>query len=118
MNNWTFLPNNKDFYEVKHLHEVAYTASCSIFFRNLFRICQGLGLVVQGGIVEGKMFRVKNPGGNCPRGSFIRVNSSGGNCPGGKLFRSNYPEGKSLEGNFLGENFIGGSCPGGNIQGK
>ena len=120
INHWTFLPSNKDFYEVKHLHEVAYTAPCLIFFRNLFKIsklecvnspffrtpsinysevifqgkiplslvlrgisqgeggsgsCQGL--VVQRGIIQEKMFRVKSPGGNCPRGSFMGVN-----CPG------------------------------------
>ena len=28
----------KDFYEVKHLHEVPYTAPCLIFFRNLFKL--------------------------------------------------------------------------------
>ena len=80
--------------------------------------CQGLN--IQGGIILGKMFGVKSPGGNCPGGSFMGVS-----CPGGKLFRGNpesNPEGKSPEGNFLGENFIGGSCPrgscpGGNIQG-
>ena len=77
MSNWTFLLSNKDFYEVKHLHEVAYTAPCLIFFRNLFQICQGLELVVQGGFVQGKIFRVKSPEGNCPGGSFMGINSPG-----------------------------------------
>ena len=58
-------------------------------------------------VVQGKMFGVKSPGGNCPGGSFMEVNSPG--C--------NYPEGKSPEGNFLGQNFVGGSCPGGSCPG-
>ena len=121
-NHWTLLPSNKDFYEVKDLHEVAYATPYLIFFRNLFKIsklecvnspffrtpsinysrvifqgkiplslvprgiswgrggegggsCQGL--VVQGGIIQEKMFRVKSPGGNCPRGGVMGVN-----CPG------------------------------------
>ena len=91
----------------------------SKFIQNLSRV----RVSCSGRFVQEKMFRLKNPGGNCPGVSFIGVNKPGGNCRGGKLFRSNYPEGKSLEGNFLGENFIEGSCPGvncpgGNIQGK
>ena len=123
----------KDFYEVKHLHEVACKAPCLFFFRNLFKIskleCVNSPLFrtpsinYSGVIFQGKIsFGVKSPGVNCPEGSFMGVTCPWGNCPWGKLFRGNYPEGKSLKGNFPGGNFIGGSCPvsscpGGNTQG-
>ena len=38
INHWTFLTSNNDFYEVKHLQEVVYTAPCLVFFGNLFKI--------------------------------------------------------------------------------
>ena len=59
------------------------------------------GCIVQRGIIHGKMFGVKSPGGNCPGGSFMGVTCLGGNCPGRKLFRGNYLEGKSPEDSFL-----------------
>ena len=66
------------------------------------------GLVVQEGIVQGKMFEVKNPGGNCQGGSFMGVSS-----PGVIVQEGNY-SGVIL----LGENFIRGSCPGVVVQGE
>ena len=112
----------KDFYEVKHLHEVACKALCLIFFRNLFKISKlecvnspffrTPSINYSGVIFQGKIpFGVKSPGVNCPEGSFMGVTCPWGNCPWGKLFRGNYPEGKSPKDSFLGGNFIGGSCP-------
>ena len=76
--------------------------------------CQGL--VVQGGIIQRKMFGLKSPGRYCSGGSFMGVV-----VQAGKLFRGNSQEGKNPEDNFLRENFIGGSCSqgscvGGNIR--
>ena len=81
----------KDFYEVKHLHEVAYTAPCLIFFRNLFKISKlecvnspffrtpSINYSVV--IFQDKIpLGVKSPGVNCPGGIFMGITCPGGNC--------------------------------------
>ena len=43
-----------------------------------------LGVVVQGGIIQGKMFGGKSPRANCPGENFMRVNCPGVIVPGGR----------------------------------
>ena len=43
-----------------------------------------LGVVVQGGIIQGKMFGGKSPRANCPGENFIRFNCPGVIVPGGR----------------------------------
>ena len=128
---WVQVPfiYRKDFYEVKHLHEVPCTAPCLIFFRNLFKISKlecvnspffrTPSINYSGVIFQGKIPLSLVPrgiswrgGGQLSRVSFSERNCSGKNVWGqksrGKLPWSefhggpggNCPEGKLFRGNY------------------
>ena len=73
-----------------------------------------LGIVSQGGIMQGKMFGGKSPRVNCPGvegWDFMRVNCLGVTVPDGKY------SGAKVRGRFHRGQLLWGSCSGGNYSG-